>query len=273
MKGWAWLTPAALVLLAVAGWPLGRAIWMSLSVSSATNPDDRTFVGIDSYTAVLTSDDWWMRVGISFVFVAAIVAVQLVLGLMFAGAVRLATVAAPVARALLLVPLTLTAFVTAFASREAFTTGFVPTWVHDDDPGALMSALAIGAGEVWRGTGIVTIIVLVGMSRYPASLLAAAAADGATAWQRFRRVLLPAAGPALAVAATYRVLDTLRMVEGPLLADGPGQDVRTATSLLFDTAFSRFELGLAATMSIVLLVICLLVAMLLKPLLRVRRVV
>ena len=85
MKGWRWLAPAMLVLLAVTGWPIGRGVWNSLSTYSLTNPDDRTFVGADNYVDVLTSRSWWLAVAVTLVVVVVAVTLQLVLGLVFAG--------------------------------------------------------------------------------------------------------------------------------------------------------------------------------------------
>jgi multiple sugar transport system permease protein len=128
-------------------------------------------------------------------------------------------------------------------------------------------------GEVWRGTGLVSIILLAGLSRVSPSLLASSIADGATGWQRFRRVILPVMGPAFAVAATYRALDTFRILEGPLLTDRAGSSMRTAPLLIWRTTFSSFELGLGAAMSIILLVIAAVLGVVLVQLFRVRRVV
>ena len=30
MRGWRWLAPAVVVLLAVTAWPIGRGVWLSL---------------------------------------------------------------------------------------------------------------------------------------------------------------------------------------------------------------------------------------------------
>jgi multiple sugar transport system permease protein len=79
--------------------------------------------------------------------------------------------------------------------------------------------------------------------------------------------------PAIAVAATYRALDTFRILEGPLLVDQPGAVIRTAPLLVWNTTFSSLELGLGAAMSMVLLAIMLVMAAIMVPLFRVRRVV
>lgn len=273
MRGWRWLAPAVVVLLLVTGWPIGRAIWTSLSTYPLTSPDDRRFVGFDNYADILSSRTWWLAVAATLAIVVVLVAVQLVLGLAFAAALRRVTVLWPLTRVLVLVPFAMLAVVSAVMWRDAVTTGFVAEWFDLDDVGQLGSLVAVSLGEVWRGTGITTVILLAGMYRVPTSLMASAVADGATAWQRLRRIVLPAMGPAIAVATTYRALDAFRMLEGPLLVDEPGATMRTAPLLVWDATFSSFELGLGAAMSVILLVLAGLLAAALVPLLRVRRVV
>ncbi len=186
-----------------------------------------------------------------------VVVLQLVIGLAFAVALRRLTVLWPVTRVIVLVPFALLAVVSAVVWRDAVTTGFAVEWFRLGEVGPFGELVGVTVGELWRGTGITALILLAGLLRVPSSLLAAAVADGATAWQRSRRVVLPAMGPAIAVAATYRALDTFRILEGPLLVDEPGAAIRTAPLLVWDTTFSSLELGLGAAMSMVLLAIML----------------
>ncbi len=273
LAGWKWLAPAVIVLLAITAWPIGRAVWLSMSSYSLTNPDDRTFVGFDNYAEVVTSRTWWLAVAVSLVVVVVVVTMQLVLGFAAALALRRMTILWPVTRALVLLPFALLAVVSAVVWRDAATTGFLASWFRLDDIGQLDSLVVVSIGEVWRGTGVVTVILLAGLSQVSGRLYASAVADGATGWQRLRRVVLPVMGPAFAIAATYRSLDAFRAIEGPLLVDEPGANVRTAPQLIWDTTFSSFELGLGAAMSVVLLAVAGLLAVLLVQLLRVRRVI
>lgn len=272
MRGWRWLAPAVVVLLVVTGWPIGRAIWSSLSSYSLTNPDDRTFVGVDNYVDILTNRPWWLAVATTLIIVIVTALLQLLIGLAFAASLRRMTVLWPVTRVLVLVPFALLAVVSAVVWRDAVTTGFAATWFRLAEVGPFGSLVGVTVGEVWRGTGITAVILLAGLLRVPSSLMAAAVADGATGWQRFRRVVLPAMAPAIAVAATYRALDTFRILEGPLLVDEPEASIRTAPLMVWRTTFSSLELGLGAALSVVLLVIVALLGLLMVSLFRVRRV-
>jgi multiple sugar transport system permease protein len=270
--GWALVAPAVVVLAALTLWPLGRAVKTSLSTESLTTPDDTAFVGVDNYVEVVTSLDWWVAVALTLVFVAAVVIVQLLLAAGFAAALRRITIVAPYTRVLVLVPFALMATVLAFVWREGITVGFAPAWFHYTGDGQVAALASVAVAEIWRGTGITTLILLAGLARVPPSLLESAVADGATPRQRLTRIVLPAAAPAVAVAVVYRSLDAFRAFEAPLLAEPSLPRLRTAPLLLWDTTFTSFEIGLGAAMSVVLLALVGVLGIMLTLLLRVRRV-
>lgn len=274
-RSWPWVLPALVLVLVTTLWPLGRGVWESLHRSSFTTPADDSFIGIGNYTTLLSSGTWWRAVGVTLGLVAVAVVLQLLLAAAFAASLRRVTVAAPVVRVLVLLPLGLLGVATATVWRDAVTVGFVPQWFGLDGTGDVTRVVGALLAEVWRGTGITTIILLAGLRRVSRPLLESAVADGAGPWQRFSRVVLPAAGPAVAVAVVYRALDALRAFEAPrLLADGTVPDpVHTVTTLTWDTTFSAFETGLGAAMSVLLVLLAALVGAALSLGLRLRRVV
>ncbi|RYJ04690.1 MAG: sugar ABC transporter permease [Actinomycetales bacterium] len=250
-SSWPWVVPAVVLLLLTTLWPLGRGVWLALHRSSLSTPADDTFVGLDNLTGLLGSRSWWAAVAVTLGLVVAAVLLQLVLASAFAASLRRVTVAAPVVRVLVLVPLGLLGISTATVWRDAFTTGFVQQWFDLDGTTTASAVLSVLASEVWRGTGITTIILLAGLQRVSPRLLA------------------------LAVAVTYRALDALRSFEAPLLASPAARPggFDSVTSLTWDTTFSSFETGLGAAMSALLLVLAAVVAAVLVLGLRVRRVV
>ncbi|KQY58548.1 hypothetical protein ASD11_02490 [Aeromicrobium sp. Root495] len=274
-SSWPWVVPAVVLLLLTTLWPLGRGVWLALHRSSLSTPADDTFVGLDNLTGLLGSRSWWAAVAVTLGLVVAAVLLQLVLASAFAASLRRVTVAAPVVRVLVLVPLGLLGISTATVWRDAFTTGFVQQWFDLGGTSTASAVLSVLASEVWRGTGITTIILLAGLQRVSPRLLESAVVDGASARQRLTRVVLPAVAPALAVAVTYRALDALRSFEAPLLASPAARPggFDSVTSLTWDTTFSSFETGLGAAMSVLLLVLAAVVAAVLVLGLRVRRVV
>ena len=164
-------------------------------------------------------------------------------------------------------------FVVAFSWNEAFNGGFVNEWFHFESSGDRGDVLALCLSEVWRGTGLVAIILLAGLSRIRPGLMAAAIADGATALQRFTRIVLPSVAPAAAVAVAYRALDAFRMFDAPYVVDRPESQIQSPQLWIFDTSLTDFEFGLGATMSVLFFLVAASLGMILVRSLRVRRVV
>lgn len=280
--GVAYVVPALLVLAVLTVWPAGRLLWTSLHRSSVSAPADDSFVGLANYGDVLSSRTWWLAVLATLGLVVVCVGLQLLLGALFAATLRRITIVRAHTRMLVLVPFALLGVTTASIWREALVNGFAPDWFGYDGatPGAAIAAVV--ASEVWRGTGVTTLILLAGLETIPSRLRDATVADGASPRQVLLRLVLPATAPFVAVAVVYRALDTLRAFEAPLLAqtstaltstDRGSADQLTLMTLLWDTSVVRLESGLAATIAVLTLVVAGLLGAALAFGLRLRRVV
>jgi multiple sugar transport system permease protein len=269
---WVYLGPLVGILVLLTLLPLVRLIVASLFERSLTAPDDTSFSHVRNFLDVLSARDWWLAVALTLVVVTVAVLAQLLLGAAFAGTLRRITFGGPWVQVLLLVPFVLMPAAVATAWRDGWVDGFATAWFRVDPGGGQLTALAtLLSHEVWRGTGITTVILLAGLSRVKRSLLDATIADGATARQRLTQVVLPAVAPAVAVVALYRSLDALRSIEAPVLTAGELGDLSTASQLMWTTSFTDFEVGLGAAMALLLIVLAAGLGLLLTLLMQVRR--
>lgn len=267
------VAPAFVVLLVVTAWPLGRAIYLSLYNYPFTNPDARTFVGLDNYVNVLGNGDWWRSMTWAIAIMVIVVVAQLVLGFLFANVLNHVMRLLPLARIFVLLPFAAMSFFVAFSWREGLDGGYLNEWFRFNDLGGRVDVLTICLSEIWRGTGIVAVILLTGLTRISPALMESAVADGAKPWQRFTRIVLPSVAPAAAIAIAYRALDAVRMFDAPFAVARPGSQVTSPQNWIFDTSLTEFEFGLGATMSIVFFLFTATLGVALVRSLRVRRVV
>ena len=269
---WVFLGPLVAVLALLTLLPLVRLIFDSLFERSLTAPDDATFSHVRNFIDVVDGRDWWLAVALTLVVVTVAVLAQLLLGAAFAGTLRRITFGGPWVQALLLAPFVLMPAAVATAWRDGWVDGFAVSWFRIEPGGGQLTALAtLLSHEVWRGTGLTTVILLAGLSRVKPSLLDAAIADGATARQRITHVVLPAVAPAVAVVALYRSLDALRSIEAPVLTADSLGDLSTASHLVWTTSFTDFEIGLGAAMALLLILLAAALGLLLTLLMQVRR--
>ena len=105
------------------------------------------------------------------------------------------------------------------------------------------------------------LILLVGLQAIPQEVYEAAAIDGASRWQTFRRITLPLLRPSLALALILCITGSLLAFDQFYILTNGGPDNTTVTvvQLIYREAFQRQNLGTAAALSIIVLVVLLLI--------------
>ena len=120
-----------------------------------------------------------------------------------------------------------------------------------DQPWAWVSLVAV---TIWWTIGFNAIIYLAGLGEISAEMYEAADLDGASKWQQFRFITLPALRPVLVFVITVTILASANMFGQALLItqEGPGDSTRTAIIAITELGLKQFRLGQAAAMSYVL---------------------
>ena len=255
----AWLlcAPAALTMLVVTAYPMLYALWLSFFHFDLRFPDERAFVGMENYLAVLGSETWWRALFNTLVITTGSVAFELVLGFAFALLMHRALIGRRIVRTSLLVPYGIITVVAAMAWRFAFdpTTGFVDgllgldrAWLAE----RWSAFFVIIQTEIWKTTPFMALLLLAGLTLVPENLLRAARVDGANALQRFFKVTLPTMRPVILVALLFRTLDAFRIFDTVFVQTRGAQDTGTVSVLGYDTLITRLNLGLGSAVSVLI---------------------
>ena len=119
--------------------------------------------------------------------------------------------------------------------------------------------------NVWVRLGFDTIIFLAALQAIPAEYYEAAAIDGASTSQAFRRVTLPLLNPQIVMVTILELIFNFKIFDTVYATTqgGPAGASQTVIMLLYDTAFKFFRLGDASVMAVFVFV-TLLVATLLQ---------
>ncbi|MER7010925.1 sugar ABC transporter permease [Saccharopolyspora sp. NPDC000359] len=263
--GWLLCAPAALVMLAVTGYPILYALWLSFQRFDLKYPDQREFVGLDNYVTVLGNGYWWTAFGVTVLVTAISVVIEFVLGMGLALVMHRALVGRGLIRTVTLIPYGIVTVVAAFSWRYAWTpdTGYLANAITPD--GAPLtehaSALAIVVlAEVWKTTPFMALLLMAGLALVPDDLLKAAAMDGAGAWQRFVKVMLPVMKPAILVALLFRTLDAFRVFDNIVVLTSGAQDTSSVSVLAYNNLIKGLNLGIGSTMSVLIFVAVALIA-------------
>ena len=110
---------------------------------------------------------------------------------------------------------------------------------------------------VWKTVGFNMIILLTGLQSISTEVQEAARVDGASAWQRFRRITLPLMRRTIALALILSIAGSMLAFDQFYIISDGGPQNRTITAVfwIFSQSFISFHLGYGAALSIVLLVI------------------
>jgi multiple sugar transport system permease protein len=259
----AWLltAPAVIVMLAVAAYPVGYAVWLSLQRYDLRFPGQRGFVGLGNYAAVLSAPVFWTDLGATAVITVIAVAAEMVLGFAIALTLRRGLAGRRAVHAALLLPYGIITVVAAFAWQYAATPdlSFLSdrAWLGE----RWSSFAVIIATEVWKSTPLVALLLLAGLTAVPEELMETAELDGASAWQRFHRVLIPAIRPVLLVVLLYRTLDSVRVFDTVFIQTNGANGTETLSLLAYDQLAARLNLGLGSAVSVLLFVLVVAIAL------------
>jgi multiple sugar transport system permease protein len=117
--------------------------------------------------------------------------------------------------------------------------------------------------DVWRACGYLMVIYLAGLQGIPQVYYEAAEIDGASKFQIFRRITLPLLSPTIFFCVVTSVLGAAQVFDNAwvLTRGGPLDATRLIALYIYEIGFKGFEMGYAATISITLLFILLMVTL------------
>jgi multiple sugar transport system permease protein len=266
--GWMLAGPAFIVMVAVTGYPILNAVWLSLFDYRLTDPAGREFVGLGNYATILTDGLFWRQFAVTAGITIATVSVELVLGFALALVMHRALKLRRTLRTAILIPYGIITVVSAYAWQYAFSPayGFVNPLFNlggfDWFGNTLPALFVICVSEIWKTTPFMSLLLLAGLAQIPDDYLEAAEVDGATAWQRLARVILPNMKAAIMVALLFRTLDAFRIFDNVFIMTAGAQGTETLSFLAYRQTISRVMIGLGSAVSVILAILVVLIAVL-----------
>ena len=250
--------PAAIVMIAVTGWPIIYSVWLSLQRYDLRFPDQQEFVGLDNYIAVLSDGYWWTAFGVTALITVVSVVIELVLGMLLALVMHRTLVGRGLVRTVSLIPYGIVTVVAAFSWFYAWDpqTGYLTALLGAESPltDRIASLAIIILAEVWKTTPFMALLLMAGLALVPDDLLKAASMDGATAWQRFTKVIVPVMKPAILVALLFRTLDAFRIFDNIFVLTKGANDTSSVSMQTYNNLIKGLNLGIGSTMSVLIFI-------------------
>lgn len=231
---------------------------------------DRPFVGLDNYAEVLADPGVRQAFGNLLIYMAINIPLTVVFGLAFAMALNAATHWRGFFRVSYYVPYvtasvaTITVWIFMFNS-----TGVVnrllgslapdPSWLGNEK--LVMPLIAVYV--TWKMLGFYILLYLAALQNVPKELEEAAATDGASRWQVFRAVTLPAVRPVTSLVLLLSIVTAGQLFTEPYLLTGGGPNGASTTPafLLYQQGIQQGNPDVAAAIGVLLVILVFGIAM------------
>jgi raffinose/stachyose/melibiose transport system permease protein len=268
---WWWALPGVLLVLGIHY--VATAVGGFFAFTDWTGIGDFEMVGLDNFRAIFADPSKLLALGNTLFLAFASVVLSNIAGLVLALGLNRVLKTRYALRVLFFMPVVLSPLATAYIWKFIFDyNGPINLVLNDIGLGSWARAWladptfaiwAVLLVVVWQTTGFTMVIYIAGLASVPIEVEEAAAIDGATLWQRFWSVTLPAIRPAVAIATTLGLVQGLRIFDQiiALTGGGPAGVTETLATQVYKQAFSLGNFGYGAALALVLTVIILAFAM------------
>jgi sn-glycerol 3-phosphate transport system permease protein len=265
VHAWLLLLPALVLLVAFTHWP---AIATLIDSFHATPRGSRPapFVGLSNYAGLLDDPVFFQALRNNAWYAATTIPASVVLALVMALAVNEALPGRAWLRMAYFLPTMLPMIAVAniwlffytpdyglFDRIIAVFGGGRHNWLGDAST-ALPAMIVVA---VWKEAGFFMIFYLAALQTMPPDLREAAALEGASRWNFFRRVTVPLLMPTTLFVLVNAVINAFRVIDHIIVMTRGGPDNATTLLLyyIYETGFRFWDTATAATLTVVLLAI------------------
>ena len=264
--GVALVSPALLFVTVFVLVPLVFAVYISMTNWPLIG--DYRFVGLANYAAIAQDSAFWRSVGYTLLYTAIVTLPILVVGYLMAVVVRANRRGSTLLRTIFFLP-----YVIGLS-----TLSFLMVLEAQPDSGAvnmLLKALGITDGTtawlvngplatilisvlvIWGVSGLTMVMLTAGMQGIPAELYESSEMDGASWWDRERRITIPMLRRTIAMSLILSVIGSfLAFTQFYVLTQGgPGRETTPIVLYIYQRAFVQLQVGAATALSIVLIIV------------------
>jgi alpha-glucoside transport system permease protein len=263
LRPWMWLAPALVFLSAFLIYPALDTLYLSVRSARSTE-----FVGFENYLFAITNDEMRAALGNNLLWLVIFPTATVGVGLVVAVLIDRARYESLV-RSILFMPMGVS-FVAA-----SVTWKFVYAYRPPGEPqiGALNALVSGVVGHahpvawlvtppvnnaalitvgVWVWTGFCLVVLSAALKTIPGELPEAARVDGATEWQVFRAITLPAVRPTIGVVVTAMVIFALKAFDIVYVMTNGNFDTEVIANRMYKEMFVFRDFGRASAIAVLL---------------------
>jgi multiple sugar transport system permease protein len=264
LTGLLYLTPAILFVLAFTAYPFFQMAWVSLNSWSLITPPK--FVGLENFVRAFADSQFWVSLRFTLKYTLLITPILMVGGYLIALLTTTNTWLNRLTRTIVFMPVVIGLGASSFLWYWLFSAnyGLVNKLLLDigviDQPilwlgvDATVSNWAVIISVVWKVLGFGMILFVAAIQAIPSEINEAALVDGASFWQRVRKVFLPLTRRTVLLVTLISVIGSLLAFDQfYIMTAGQPQNL-TATSVFYVylNSFPYLKLGYGAALSLLL---------------------
>ncbi|WP_328833069.1 carbohydrate ABC transporter permease [Vibrio ulleungensis] len=280
-KRFYFLVPALLVYVIFMIYPVLKGV--SLSLTEYAGVGEATWVGMENYQEIFQDERYLKVLRNTLVYGIVVVVFQNGIGLIFAAILNSLPAVRDMFRTALLVPSMLSLVIAGYVWQYLYAPmggglnellgalglqSLQQVWLGD----SAIALFSVAAVHVWMFVGYSTAIFLAGYAGISSEIKDAARIDGVSPIKSFFHIDIPLLAPAITVNITLATIGTLKSFEFPFIMTLGGPDYATMTLGLkiFTLIFQDFKYGMAAALSVVMILLVAIITMVQNSYLRAR---
>lgn len=267
--GFLYLTPALLFVAAFTIYPFIQMVWVSLNNWTLITPP--RYVGLGNFERAFADDQFWISLGFTLKYTLIITPILMIGGYLIALLVSDNSPLRRFTRTVVFIPVVIGLGVSSllwywlfssdfgFVNRILLDLGILERpviWLGVDTD---RSNYAIIASIVWKVIGFGMILFVGAIQAVPTEITEATMVDGASYWQRVRRVILPLTRRTVLLVTLISVVGSLLAFDQfyIMTAGQPHNETATAVFYVYLNSFPFLKLGYGAALSLILAAIVL----------------
>jgi multiple sugar transport system permease protein len=266
--GYLMAAPSLLALFLVILFPIFFMLYTSAFDYTLIQPTHDVFVGLGHYARALRNAEFGQSLWVTLWFVGAVVVLEFVIGFTVALMLNAVERGKNVYYLILLFPLLMNPVVVGLIWRMFLhpVLGIVNyllsligiesvNWLGDPQ-NAFWTLVLV---DIWHQVSFMVVLLLAGLSALPREPYEAARMEGASTLQTFIHVTLPLMRPVIMVTLLIRLIFAVRTYDliYIMTRGGPGQATDLVSYFIYRQAFVGLNIGQAAALSVILLLIVL----------------
>lgn len=270
------LLPALVFYLFAVFYPIVDSIRLSFVSWQGIGPQN--YVGFSNYLRLFRDPVMWESFFNNLIYVVIVVAMQLLIGLLFAVLLTYMQKNVTIVKTLYYIPCIITTVAVGQMFRSMYATqpeglfnimlsaiglgDLVRSWLADVDT----VLVAVSLPEGWRFTGMYMVIYYAALISIDSEVSEAAIIDGASKWTTLWKIKIPMIKPVIILTLTMCITGALRGFDIPYLLTngGPGNASELMSTYMYKQAFSSLQFGYGSAIAVFIIVESIIAVFILK---------